>query len=97
MSNASKVATSPSKSQGKKNEDESQSSDDEKSVTSNSMTNFSEADSRKLYDQSLSEAGLDPEEAAREECMRKLMSFRKDELVLADDSDDDDDDEEDGE
>ena len=39
----------------------------------------------------MGENEIDPEQEAREEYMKKLMSFRRDELVLADDSDDLDD------
>jgi len=34
---------------------------------------------------------MDPEKLARDEYMRKLMSFRRDELVLNEESDGDDD------
>lgn len=38
----------------------------------------------------------DPEADAKEEHMRKLMSFRKDELILPEESEDDDDHDADG-
>jgi hypothetical protein len=36
----------------------------------------------------LTERDVDPEQQAKEDYMRRLMSFRKDELVLPDESDD---------
>ena len=35
----------------------------------------------------LTERDVDPEQQAKEDYMRRLMSFRKDELVLPDESD----------
>ena len=41
----------------------------------------------------ISSRNKDPEQEAKEDYMRKLMSFRKDELILPEESDDDDEDE----
>jgi predicted transcriptional regulator len=56
------------------------------------MTAFDEYDNKSMDIKAvgMSERAADPEIQAKEEYMRKLMSFRKDELVLPEESDDDD-------
>ncbi len=61
-------------------------------ATTTTLTAFDDYDSKsmgqQMFHQSYLGQEVDPETEAREEYMRKLMSFRKDELVLADESDD---------
>jgi maltodextrin utilization protein YvdJ len=54
------------------------------------MTAFDEFDDKSLDIKNIGESvsAVDPEAQAKEEYMRKLMSFRKDELILPDDSED---------
>jgi len=68
----------------------------DKQALNTSYTVFDDVDSKNtnLFNTTLMGEEEDPEQAAREEYMRKLMSFRKDELVLADDSDEYDDEDE---
>lgn len=60
------------------------------------MTAFDEYDTKsmELKNIGVTERAADPEAQAKEEYMRKLMSFRKDELILPEESDDDEDKEE---
>jgi hypothetical protein len=55
------------------------------------MTAFDEYDTKSmdLKNNGITERVADPEAQAKEEYMRKLMSFRKDELILPEESDDD--------
>ena len=57
------------------------------------MTAFDEYDTKSMdiKNVGISDRAADPEAQAKEEYMRKLMSFRKDELILPEESDDDDD------
>lgn len=61
-------------------------------ITQTTITAFDDFESKsmggQMFNPNFPGQVMDPEEEAREEYMRKLMSFRKDELVLADDSDD---------
>ena len=61
--------------------------------TDMTMTAFDEYESKsmELKNFHISDRAIDPEAQAKEEYMRKLMSFRKDELILPEESDDDDD------
>jgi glutamyl/glutaminyl-tRNA synthetase len=54
------------------------------------MTAFDEYDSKSmdLKNFQVTDRAIDPEQQAKEEYMRKLMSFRKDELILPEESDD---------
>lgn len=54
------------------------------------MTAFDEYDSKSMdiKNVGMSDRAADPEVQAKEEYMRKLMSFRKDELILPEESDD---------
>lgn len=57
------------------------------------MTAFDEYDTKSMDVKNIgvTERAADPEAQAKEEYMRKLMSFRKDELILPEESDDDED------
>lgn len=65
---------------------------------STTLTGFDDTDDRSklgnIFQVNINglEQEVDPEQEEREDYMRKLMSFRKDELILADDSDSDADD-----
>ena len=58
--------------------------------TDMTMTAFDEYDSKSmdLKNFQVTDRAIDPEQQAKEEYMRKLMSFRKDELILPEESDD---------
>lgn len=60
--------------------------------TDMTMTAFDEYDTKSMdiKNVGISDRAADPEAQAKEEYMRKLMSFRKDELILPEESDDDD-------
>jgi hypothetical protein len=57
------------------------------------MTAFDEYDTKSMGIKTggITNRAADPEAQAKEEYMRKLMSFRKDELILPEDSEDDED------
>ena len=61
---------------------------------SSMMTGFDDDISKSIDDKNfqITERALDEEQAAKEEYMRKLMSFRKDELLLPDESENDEED-----
>lgn len=61
------------------------------------MTAFDEYDTKSMDIKNIgvTERAADPEAQAKEEYMRKLMSFRKDELILPEESDDDEEHEDD--
>ena len=67
--------------------------------THTTMTAFDDFDTKSIDEQGyqITERAQDEEQAAKEEYMRRLMSFRKDELVLPDDSDEDEEEGSDGE
>jgi hypothetical protein len=61
--------------------------------TDMTLTAFDDYDTKSMdiKDIGVTERAADPEAQAKEEYMRKLMSFRKDELILPEESDDDED------